>query len=108
MSDYRRANFIPLTLGFDRLDEIRALYVDIAWVVPAVGKFDITDAWEANLPGIAFALYQDINFWWILGLYNGIIDPILDVSVGSVFRYAAKEDFIAYLESKKQTLLPES
>ena len=105
MSDFRRANFLPMTLDFKRLDYFRALYVDIAFALPTTKTFFITNAWEANLPGLAFNLYNDINYWWVLGLYNGIVDPILDVSVGKQMKAFNKEDAIAYMSAKQDSSL---
>jgi hypothetical protein len=93
-----------MTRDFKRLDFMKALYIDIMFSVPAAKTFVITDAWEANLPGIADALYGDINFWWVIGLYNGVLDPITDVVRGKIFRAPNKEDIVAFLESKKDEL----
>ena len=86
MYSYRRANYIQLTTNRQALDLLNTNYTDIKFALPAVRKIFVTDAFEANLPGIAYQLWGDPDFgyWWVLGLFNGIIDPINDVVRGRV------------------------
>ena len=98
MSDYRRANYIPV-IGTLRLDWLRAKYINIKFLVPAKGIFVVTEAFEANLPGIAFEIFGDIELWWALALYNGIVDPIDDVSVGTRLLIPDREYLISLLET---------
>lgn len=101
MIDFRRANFLPLTIDSKRLDWLSAYYIDMQIEVPASRSFEITDPWVANLPGLAFNMYDDINLWWVLALYNGIVDPINDVYVGRTMRAPNKEDVVAYLADRR-------
>jgi len=103
MSDFRRGNFIPLTADKQRLDYFNASYIDIKFALTPERQFVVSEAWEANLPGLADHLYGDINFWWILALYNGIVDPILDVKKGLVLGVPSKEDIIAFLNAKNNS-----
>lgn len=81
-TDYRRANYIPLSIDRLRLDFVNASYSNMKFVLTTSKVFVVTDAYESNLPGIAFTLYQDPGLWWVLAMYNGIIDPIDEIVTG--------------------------
>lgn len=59
----------------------------------------IVDArWESNLPGLAEEVLGDMNLYWVLLAYNGLVDPIEDVKPGVVLRIPRRKDLVAYLE----------
>ncbi len=99
MSDYRRANYVPLTRDRVNLDLHRAKYNDIRFVLPAVRTFVVTDAFAANLPGLAHELWGEVGLWWVIGMYNGLIDPIADLQAGLVLRVPDVAKVKALLES---------
>ncbi len=103
MSDFRRGNFIPLTADRMRLDFFNASYTDIKFALAPERHFVVTEGWEANLPGLADHLYGDINFWWILAQYNGIVDPITELKAGLVLGVPSKEDIITFLNVKNNS-----
>lgn len=80
--DHRRANYIPMTIDRQRLDYLRAKYVDLRYVLPPVKHVVVTAAFENNLPALAHELLGDTTLWWALGLYNGIVSPLEDLTVG--------------------------
>jgi hypothetical protein len=107
MSDPRRANYIALTADGKKLDYLNADYTDVKFALPVKEIFIVTDAFEANLPGIAFDRLGDTGWWWLLGLYNGIIDPIDDVVTGLRLNVFDLSQAKRYLESRPdQGVLP--
>lgn len=38
---------------------------------------------DGNLPLLAYAYHKNINTWWIIGMYNGVIDPYEDLPPGT-------------------------
>ena len=78
--DYRQANYVPLD-NYGRLDILKAKYTNLKFSVPASSTFQVTSAYEFNLPGISLAVYNDMDFWWAIALYNDIYDPLTDVVV---------------------------
>lgn len=69
--------------------------------VPFDRVITVTEAYVANLPGIAHDLLGDVALWWVLLEYNGLSDPILDVKVGTALRIPQRTSLIAYLESSQ-------
>lgn len=102
--DQRRANFIMLTADKTKLDYQNVKYIDIRFSLQAIQKIVVSDAFEANLPGIAYQLWGDPDFkyWWALGLYNGIVDPIEDVVTGLELLIPSIDDIKKYLNSEDE------
>lgn len=108
MSDYRRANFIPLSDDGLSLDYLSSRYNSIGFLVYAGSTYRISQSDLANLPGIADRLYSDINLWWLLAMYNGIVDPINDLVVGLVLRVptlSSIQEFLARTEDTAQAVV---
>lgn len=100
-SDYRRANYIPPSVDLTALDYLKASYIDLKFSLPASKMFEVTEAFEANLPGIAHEVYNDVGLWWVIALYNGIIDPINDVVKGDKLRLPNLADINAFLNADR-------
>jgi hypothetical protein len=64
----------------------------------------VTDAFESNLPGLAYRLWgdPDYGYWWVLGLYNGIIDPLEDLPTGRELLVPDIDDVKKYLQTLPQ------
>jgi hypothetical protein len=97
--DYRRVNYIPMSTDRKSLDFIKANYNNIKFALSTSKVFVVTDPFEANLPGIAYELYQDVGLWWILAMYNGIIDPINDIVTGLQLNVPSLTDINAFLDT---------
>ena len=77
--DLNRATYITSTKKKDRFDFVSARYKNMRWLLRHTETYEVTASDTANLPGIAFRVYGDVGYWWILGMYNGIIDPVADI-----------------------------
>jgi hypothetical protein len=77
--DLNRATYITPTKKKDRFDFVSARYKNMRWLLRHTETYEVTASDTANLPGIAFRVYGDVGYWWILGMYNGIIDPVADI-----------------------------
>lgn len=104
MPAHRRANFIHLTKDRARLDMLRVKYTDIKFALNATRKVIVSDPYEANLPGIAYKLWgdPDYGYWWVLGLFNGIIDPIEDMPTGKELLVPNIDEVKKYLQSTSE------
>ncbi len=71
-----------LDLSYD-LDVFKSSYVNMRFgVLPS--KVIVVDAkYQANLPGIAYDYYGDQKYWRAILSFNGLVDPISDVTVGT-------------------------
>lgn len=103
-ASHRRANFIQMTKDRTALDYLNTRYTDIKFALKAVKKITISDAFESNLPGIAYNLWgdPDYGYWWVLGLYNGIVDPLSDLPTGTDLLIPSIDDVKKYLQSSAE------
>ena len=101
-NDYRQANYIPLD-NYGRLDVLAAKYKNLKFSVPANKMFQVTSAYEFNLPSISLAVYNDISYWWAIALYNDIFDPLTDVYVGRNLMIPELTSFLSLLNSNDAT-----
>lgn len=92
-----RSNY--LSLGADRksLDYLSAKYLNIRFSIPPERTFVVTNSSIANTFGLAYQLYGDKNYWWILALYNGIINPVTDLKPGDVLQLPSLTSINAFL-----------
>jgi hypothetical protein len=87
-----------------RFNYLSAKYKNIRHLLPAVNTYVVTSADVANLPGIAHNVYRDKDYWWVIGLYNGIIFPETDLVPGMVLQLPSLSDINALLASEEQGL----
>ena len=59
-------------------------------------SYMVTDAAAGRLEYISYQIYGTIQLWWVIGLYNGIINPIKDVIAGKILRVPTKESIDVY------------
>lgn len=64
------------------LDWLSANYNNLFEQVSTVQSFVITDT-EAGLPDvISYRFYNTEELWWLICVYNGIIDPLTELVTG--------------------------
>lgn len=103
MIDLNRATYLQVggVEGAPVIDYLSANYLNIRFLLKARDTYQVTTADSCNLPGIAHKVYGDKGYWWIIGMYNGIIDPVQDLVPGLVLQLPAISDINAMLS--KQT-----
>jgi hypothetical protein len=85
-----RASYIPITIyrpndrteGIQVLDWLSAKYQTLRDEVLQFDYFTITDSEVGQPDLIAYIHYQDETLWWIICLYNQIIDPQTELVTG--------------------------
>lgn len=78
---YRETALDDLELS---LDWLTATYNNLFEQVTSIRKFTITES-EAGLPDvIAFRFYNTEELWWLICVYNGIIDPLEELVPGVI------------------------
>ncbi len=83
------------------LDYLSARYLNIKFIVPARNSFVVTQAYEANAPGIAFDFYGSADYWWVILLFNGVVEPLEELVAGRVLQLPALADINAFLSLKE-------
>ena len=81
-------------------DYLSPKYINIKFLLQAAKSYivDVNDA--ANAPGIAFAFYGSVDYWWVVCMFNGIIDPITELTPGRVLQLPTLADVNAFLSSQ--------
>lgn len=74
----------------DAYDINRSEFVRRLSDLPALGSFYVRGE-DNRLDWISYQLYKTTSYWWILLLYNGLVDP-LEVVSGMSIRYPSITD----------------
>lgn len=85
--------YVDTTLLKDALT--KKLYFDL-WEVPLDESFfdqtvdDIEHTIEANEVGcldmLAWKYYDNEHLWWIIAWYNGVVNPVTEMSAGQILK----------------------
>ena len=94
---------IQLMDGTFDLDVQNSEYTNVRWGVPVYKIITITSAYVANLPGLAYAVYGNQDYWRAILAFNGLQDPISDVQVGVVIGLPNDAGLQAFLTRTKQS-----
>jgi nucleoid-associated protein YgaU len=105
MQRFDSANFMSLSADGQDLDIFSARFKDIRFGVPSSVSVEVDSATEANLPGLADKYLGDQALWWIILEYNGLVDPIEDITPGTVLRIPERRSVIQYLDARPATEL---
>jgi hypothetical protein len=92
---YRASYLKPGTDG--RLNYLSAKYLNIRLMVSPSREYVVKAADEANSFGIAYNVYGDPGYWWIVCFYNGILNPITDIVPGTRLQLPSLADVNAFL-----------
>jgi len=100
--DLNRASYLQTggTTKKPYLDYLSPKYLNIKFQLPASKNYIVDGSDRANAPGIAFNFYGDRDYWWIVCMYNGIIDPITEFSPGTVLQLPSLADVNTFLSSQ--------
>jgi hypothetical protein len=97
--DLNRRSYLRVggTLKHPIVSYLSARYKNLRQQLPADTLYMVTLADTANAPGIAFNVYGDRFYWWVVCFYNGIINPISDLKPGVLLELPNLEDINALL-----------
>lgn len=95
--DLNRASYLKLSTSKKSLDYLSAKYLNISFAIPAESTFVVTSANIANSPGLAYQIYGDKDYWWVICLYNGILNPIEDLQPGTILQIPSITSVNAFL-----------
>ena len=84
-----------------QLDILQSKYVNIRYGVSIERHVTIDSKYEANLPGLAYDYYGDVEMWRVIMEVNGLSDPLNDVVVGAVLAMPTRASVDAFLASAK-------
>jgi len=88
------------------LDQLRSGYRNIRFEVVLAEIITITAQYQANLPGLAYDYYGNQDYWRAILAFNGLVDPMSDITVGRSIGMPDASSLQAYLASTNDSLLP--
>lgn len=106
--DLRRVTYMTTSTAkasTQSLDYFSAKYLNIKNVLPVSQIYTLNLSDYANAPGLAFQFYGDTGYWWVICLYNGIIDPITGFQPGDTINLPSLADINALLSNQDEQLL---
>lgn len=103
MPRFDSSNFMTVTADGQDLDIFSARFKDLRFGVPGTVTVEIDASTEANLPGLADKHLGDQALWWVILEYNGLVDPIEDITPGTVIRIPERRSVIQYLDARPAT-----
>lgn len=99
MARFDLSNFCSLTEDAQDLDLFNAKFKDLALLASTSRLITIDASTEANLPFIAEKYLGSASLWWAILMYNGLLDPIEDISIGRRLSIPSRSSLITILES---------
>lgn len=72
---------------------------DLRFRVPSSKTITVNSITASNLPMIAEQELGDPSLWWAILHFNGLLDPIDDISVGTTLRIPNRAQLLALLSS---------
>ena len=107
MSAYLKATHMTTKAlgGYQELDMFSSAYLgrDIRKEIREFTNVEITPEYASAPDLISFDKYGTTRLWWIICLYNGIVDPTFDIKSGVVLRIPSLEGIKSYLAKIRET-----
>lgn len=108
---YSRTNLIGIVYPTEGdltpyLEVVDGRYVRFLKELKFERSFIVTDSAAGRLEFISYQLYKTIDLWWVIGLYNGIVNPFKEVIAGKLLRVptrASIDNFFKTIEASKQS-----
>lgn len=106
-SEYPRKNYIPLKVvslsdySFQLeivLDHMKAKYNTMFSRAISYTDFMVDESVAGRLDLISWKVYGTVDMWWILGYYNGVVNPIFDLEPGKKLKIPRLTDLQFALE----------
>jgi len=103
MSIPQYSTVTPITTllnGVQDIDFLASAYRNMRYGVQVDKVVTIDATYEANLPGLAFDYYGDVEYWRAVMWFNGLTDPITDVCVGAKIGMPNKASLDAFFAAQ--------
>jgi hypothetical protein len=94
--------------GQTDIDILRSGYCNMRFNVSVDKVVTIDATYEANLPGLAYDYYGDVEYWRSIMWFNGLTDPLNDACVGALIglpNKASLDAFFAATSNSSKTIL---
>mgnify|MGYP000376038179 CR=1 FL=1 len=99
MARFDLSNFCSLTEDGQDLDLFSAKFRNLALTSTTSRVITVDASTEANLPYLAEKYLGTSRLWWAILMYNGLLDPIEDITIGTRLAIPSRSSIITVLES---------
>lgn len=107
---YERTTYIPTVVlqnensseGKLYLDYLSADYNKDLLKIQVYTEYMVTMASESRLDIISNILYGTASLWWVIGMYNGIINPTYNLVIGQKLKIPDRNSVDTLLQSVNQ------
>lgn len=92
-----------LEFSNDNYDPLTSNIIENIQSIPQGGLFKVKS--EEHRPDqISYRIYDDTQYWWVIMLYNGILD-VNDITIGTILKYPDQDELDSYYFTLKQAQL---
>ena len=113
-SQIPRSKFIPvesITLSdysyqyVEVLDHLGAKYNSMFDIDMKFEEFMISESNAGRLDIISWMSYETVDYWWVIGYFNGIVNPLYELTPGRIIRIPDRSavDFALQQGLQKET-----
>lgn len=103
---YIRANYIPVvnwqpnnsTPAVSLPDWLSSAYINLFDNIANYTQYQVTDSDLGTPDIIAYTVYGEEQYDWLIMDFNGIVDPYNDLYIGQILRIPDLQSAIAYLK----------
>jgi hypothetical protein len=92
-----RSSYLRASISPDRLNFLSAHYKNIRFLVSPTQRYNVKIFDQCNAPGIAFNVYGDKGYWWVICQYAGVLDPYTEFRPGRVLNLPSLADLNSFL-----------
>lgn len=106
-SEYPRKNYIPTVFvklndadyqSTEVLDHMKAKYNSMFNRALPYTDFMVDESVAGRLDLIAWQVYGKVDMWWVIGYYNGIVNPLFELVPGKTLKIPRLTDAQFQLE----------
>lgn len=105
-SIYDRGTYLPVLFITTDAGRIKALdlysarYSEALRNISNFTAFQVSDDSEYRLDIISNKVYGTPDLWWVIGVYNGILNPLWELVTGNFLRIPSRADVEFVLQNK--------
>lgn len=89
-TQYERTQYIPIRISLKPIsleptmyiDYLASKYLPVLSQINVFTEYQVSSSMEARLDLISNLFYKTPTLWWVIGQYNGITNPIFEVTIG--------------------------
>jgi len=113
-SQFPRKNYIPVKTiklsdyTFDNIQVLDLLSAEYNEIFEGTSlnysEFLVSQSFEGRPDLIANKFYGSTDLWWLICIYNNVINPLFDIPVGKRMRIPRRDELEFLLQSNKQRI----